>query len=45
MFERLAIVVAILTLGIIGLEANRGNGNGTGSLAFIGSAEARVGDH
>ena len=42
MFKRLAIVVAILTLGMIGLDA-KDNGNGTGSLGFIDSAEARVG--
>lgn len=42
MLKRLAIATTLLTLGFIGLEANRGN-DGAGSLAFIGSAEARVG--
>ena len=42
MFKRLAIATALLTLGIIGLDANRDN-DGAGSLGFIGSAEARVG--
>lgn len=42
MFKRLAIVVAILTLGMIGPDA-KDSSNGTGSLGFIGSAEARVG--
>ena len=42
MLKRLAIATTLLTLGFIGLEANRGN-DGAGSLAFISSAEARVG--
>ena len=42
MLKRLAIATTLLTLGFIGLEANRGN-DGAGGLAFIGSAEARVG--
>jgi hypothetical protein len=42
MFKKLAIITAVLTFGMIGLEAKH-SGNGAGSLAFIGSAEARVG--